>query len=71
MSAAERTEAASPDMPDFPDIRVLIADDQWVVRDGLVLLLGLVDGIEVVGAAGDGAEAVRLAEQLRDRKSVV
>ena len=46
-------------------IRVLIADDQWVVRDGLVLLLGLVDGIEVVGAAGDGAEAVRLAEQLR------
>ena len=46
-------------------IRVLIADDQWVVRDGLVLLLGLVDGIEVVGAAADGAEAVRLAEQLR------
>jgi DNA-binding NarL/FixJ family response regulator len=46
-------------------IRVLIADDQWVVRDGLVLLLGLVDGIEVVGAAGDGAEAVRLAERLR------
>jgi DNA-binding NarL/FixJ family response regulator len=36
-----------------------------VVRDGLVLLLGLVDGIEVVGAAADGAEAVRLAEQLR------
>jgi DNA-binding NarL/FixJ family response regulator len=47
------------------DIRVLIADDQGVVRDGLVLLLGLVDGIEVVGAAADGAEAVRLAEQLR------
>ena len=47
------------------DVRVLIADDQWVVRDGLVLLLGLVDGIEVVGAAGDGAEAVRLAERLR------
>ena len=46
-------------------IKVLIADDQWVVRDGLVLLLGLVDGIEVVGAAADGAEAVRLAEQLR------
>jgi DNA-binding NarL/FixJ family response regulator len=36
-----------------------------VVRDGLVLLLGLVDGIEVVGAAADGGEAVRLAEQLR------
>ena len=58
-AAPERAETAST------DIRVLIADDQWVVRDGLVLLLGLVDGIEVVGAAGDGAEAVRLAEQLR------
>lgn len=46
-------------------IRVLIADDQRVVRDGLVLLIGLLDGIEVVGAARDGAEAVRLAEQLR------
>jgi DNA-binding NarL/FixJ family response regulator len=51
--------------PAASDIRVLIADDQWVVRDGLVLLLGLVDGIEVVGAVADGAEAVRLAEQLR------
>lgn len=46
-------------------IRVLIADDQRVVRDGLVLLIGMLDGIEVVGAARDGAEAVRLAEQLR------
>jgi DNA-binding NarL/FixJ family response regulator len=46
-------------------VRVLIADDQRVVRDGLVLLLGLLDGIEVVGAAGNGADAVRLAEQLR------
>ena len=46
-------------------IRVLIADDQWVVRDGLVLLLGLMDGVEVVGAADDGAEAVHLARRLR------
>jgi DNA-binding NarL/FixJ family response regulator len=46
-------------------IRVLIADDQRVVRDGLVLLIGLLDGIEVVGAASDGAEAVRLAHELR------
>lgn len=47
------------------NIRVLIADDQRVVRDGLVLLIGTLDGTEVVGAAKDGAEAVRLAEQLR------
>jgi DNA-binding NarL/FixJ family response regulator len=43
-------------------IRVLIADDQRVVRDGLSLLLSLVDGVEVVGSANDGAEALRLAE---------
>jgi len=43
-------------------IRVLIADDQRVVRDGLSMLVKLIDGVEVVGTAGDGAEAVRLAE---------
>ena len=43
-------------------IRVLIADDQRVVRDGLAMLVSLIDGVEVVGAASDGAEAVRLAE---------
>ena len=41
--------------------RVLVADDQKVVRDGLCLLLGLLPGIEVVGAAIDGADAVRQA----------
>jgi DNA-binding NarL/FixJ family response regulator len=46
-------------------IRVLIADDQRVVRDGLSMLVGLIDGVEVVGAACDGAEAVRLAEDHR------
>ena len=46
-------------------IRVLIADDQRVVRDGLALLVGLIDGAEVVATASDGAEAVRLAEAHR------
>jgi DNA-binding NarL/FixJ family response regulator len=40
-------------------IRVVIADDQKVVRDGLAVLLGLLDGIEVAGTAVDGADAVR------------
>jgi DNA-binding NarL/FixJ family response regulator len=40
---------------------VLIADDQKVVRDGLAMLLGLLDAIEVVGTAVDGADAVRQA----------
>jgi DNA-binding NarL/FixJ family response regulator len=39
-------------------IRVLVADDQKVVRDGLCALLGMLPGIEVVGAAVDGADAI-------------
>ena len=46
-------------------IRVLIADDQRVVREGLAMVLGLLDGVEVVGAASDGNEAVALAGDLR------
>ena len=46
-------------------IRVLIADDHPVVRGGLTTFLQTVDGIEVVGEAADGAEAVRLAEELK------
>ena len=43
-------------------IRVLIADDQRVVREGLGMLVSLIDEVEVVGSASNGAEAVRLAE---------
>ena len=42
-------------------IRVLVVDDQRVVRDGLTMLVGLIEGIEVVGTACDGVEAVELA----------
>jgi DNA-binding NarL/FixJ family response regulator len=42
-------------------IRVLLADDQRVVREGLGTLLGLLDGIELVATAADGEEAVALA----------
>jgi DNA-binding NarL/FixJ family response regulator len=45
-------------------IRVVVADDQRVVREGLVLLLGLLHGVEVVGAAADGEQAVALAARL-------
>ena len=44
-------------------IRVLLADDQRVVREGLGTLLGLLDGIELVGTAADGEEAVALSAQ--------
>ena len=43
--------------PDRP-IRVVIADDQASVREGLVLLLGGLPGIDVVGAAADGEQAL-------------
>ncbi len=42
-----------------PPIRVLVADDQKVVREGLAMMLGLLPGIEVTGTAIDGADAVR------------
>ena len=42
-------------------IRVVVADDQAIIRDGLVTVLGLLPDVEVVGSAADGAEAVALA----------
>ncbi|MEV4136270.1 response regulator transcription factor [Dactylosporangium sp. NPDC049742] len=41
-------------------IRVVVADDQTVVREGLEVLLGLLDDVEVVGTSGDGDGAVEL-----------
>jgi DNA-binding NarL/FixJ family response regulator len=46
-------------------IRVLIADDQELVRTGLRMILDVQDGIEVVGEAVDGQEAIELAQSLR------
>jgi DNA-binding NarL/FixJ family response regulator len=42
-------------------IRVIIADDQRVVREGLTMILGLIPGVEVVATAADGEQAVALA----------
>ncbi len=44
-------------------IRVVVADDQTAVREGLTLLLDLLDDVTVVGTAADGEEAVRLAAE--------
>jgi DNA-binding NarL/FixJ family response regulator len=51
-------------MPGDP-IRVLIADDQALVREGLELLLGQYPELEVVGVAADGESAVAMAAELR------
>jgi DNA-binding NarL/FixJ family response regulator len=45
-------------------VTVVIADDQKVVRDGLAMLLGLIDGLDVVGVAIDGDDAVRQVHAL-------
>ncbi len=41
-------------------VRVIVVDDQQLLRRGLTMLLGTVDGVEVVGQAGDGQEALKL-----------
>lgn len=45
-------------------IRVLVVDDQRLVRDGIASLLAIEPGLEVVGTAADGATAVQLAGEL-------
>jgi DNA-binding NarL/FixJ family response regulator len=46
-------------------MRILLADDHTLVRTGLRLLLGTMDGMDVVGEAAEGGEALRLIEALR------
>jgi len=52
---------ARPGADAMTTIRILVADDQRVVRDGLRMLLGMLPGIEVIGTAVDGTDAVRQA----------
>jgi DNA-binding NarL/FixJ family response regulator len=58
MSATDPIRAPDP-------IRVLVADDQEIVRTGLAMILDAQPGIEVIGQAADGHEAVALAQRLR------
>ena len=53
---SETTASSEPE-----PIRVLVVDDQELFRRGLVMLLGVEPGIEVVGEAGDGVEGTNLA----------
>lgn len=56
------------DLPDDPrsarPVRVVTADDERVVREGLALLLSLLPEVEVVGTAADGEEALAMAAEL-------
>jgi len=51
--------------PDHEPVRVMVADDHPVFRDGLASLLDPLDGIEVVARAADGAEAVAMVAEHR------
>ena len=59
--ASTPSQAAGAQRP----VRVLVADDQDLVRSGFRMILSSYDGIEVVGEARDGDQAVQLAERLR------
>jgi DNA-binding NarL/FixJ family response regulator len=48
-----------------PAVRVLIADDQRVIREGLTMLIGLIEGFDVVATAADGVDAVDKVRALR------
>jgi two-component system NarL family response regulator len=52
-------------------IRVIVADDHHLVREGLVRLLNLEQEIQVVGVAGDGEEAIALVERLKPQVALV
>jgi len=65
MTAADSASPAGAGPSAEAPVRVLVADDQKIVREGLVTLMGLLPGIEVVGAAIDGDDAVRQAAALR------
>ncbi|MEW6750082.1 MAG: response regulator [Candidatus Latescibacterota bacterium] len=61
----DRAMATSAEDPSPPRLRVLLVDDHQTARESLALLLDADPGIEVVGQAADGREAVSLATQLR------
>ncbi|MCX5660920.1 MAG: response regulator [Planctomycetota bacterium] len=66
-AAATTDKAAAPKalIAQYPTIRLVLADDHKIVRQGLASLLARQQGVTVVGEASDGIEAVELAGRLR------
>ncbi len=55
--------SASSEASTEESIRVVVVDDHQIVRDGLVALLGALDGVDVVGTAADGKDAVHVVTE--------
>jgi two-component system, NarL family, nitrate/nitrite response regulator NarL len=64
ITTVEEGSIAQPTSKPNPGIRVLIADDHPIVRDGLRKLLGLEEDIEVVGEAADGRQVIEQVQEL-------
>jgi len=64
------TTPNNPTHPTRPTIRLLLVEDQQLVREGLKGLLALQPEIELVGEAADGAEALQLIEALGARQAL-
>lgn len=60
-----------PSLPQSRKLRVLVADDHAIFREGLVALLTQETGVEVIAQAGDGVEAVEMARQYRPDVMIV
>lgn len=54
----------SPDVIPMEKLRILLADDHAIVREGLKMLIGVQPDMEIAGEAGDGEEAWRMAKTL-------
>ncbi len=65
MSDAQGAPRANPAAGTAKPIRVLVADDQALIRRGIALLLSTADDVEVVGQAADGIEALELSRTLK------
>ncbi len=56
--------ASEPQHKSDAGVRVVIADDQRIVREGLATIVSSIKGFEVVGLASDGGEAISLVGEL-------
>ena len=52
-------------------IRIVLADDELLLREAIVTLLGLEDDIDIVGTAQDGEEAIKVVKQARPDVAVL